>query len=332
MIDFKKIVIEKARSNPKRLVLPEGNDIRVLKAAELVRKEKIASEIYVLGDPDELLRLAKTESVDLKGINLINHRKEQNFSDFVQTLYNMRKEKGMTLEEAEKLISDEVYYGAMMIKKGFVDAMVSGSMSPTAKTVRASLIIVRPKEGIKTVSGSFVMIVPDCKYGNDGGFIYADCGVVPEPTSEQLADIAVASADTCKKLLGVEPVVALLSFSTLGSADSPSIQKVREAVEILKSRKVSFLFDGEMQFDAAVDKFVAKTKAPSSKVAGNANVMIFPDLNSGNIAYKITQRLAKAEAYGPLLQGLSKPINDLSRGATPEDILIVSAITILQAE
>jgi len=332
MIDFKKIVIEKARSNPKRLVLPEGNDIRVLKAAELVRKEKIASEIYVLGDPDELLRLAKTESVDLKGINLINHRKEQNFSDFVQTLYNMRKEKGMTLEEAEKLISDEVYYGAMMIKKGLVDAMVSGSMSPTAKTVRASLIIVRPKEGIKTVSGSFVMIVPDCKYGNDGGFIYADCGVVPEPTSEQLADIAVASADTCKKLLGVEPVVALLSFSTLGSADSPSIQKVREAVEILKSRKVSFLFDGEMQFDAAVDKSVAKTKAPSSKVAGNANVMIFPDLNSGNIAYKITQRLAKAEAYGPLLQGLSKPINDLSRGATPEDILIVSAITILQAE
>jgi|YelNatPaOPRAMG01_1025707.scaffolds.fasta_scaffold00625_30 phosphate acetyltransferase len=332
MIDFKKIVIEKARSNPKRLVLPEGNDIRVLKAAELVRKEKIASEIYVLGDPDELLRLAKTESVDLKGINLINHRKEQNFSDFVQTLYNMRKEKGMTLEEAEKLISDEVYYGAMMIKKGFVDAMVSGSMSPTAKTVRASLIIVRPKEGIKTVSGSFVMIVPDCKYGNDGGFIYADCGVVPEPTSEQLADIAVASADTCKKLLGVEPVLALLSFSTLGSADSPSIQKVREAVEILKSRKVSFLFDGEMQFDAAVDKSVAKTKAPSSKVAGNANVMIFPDLNSGNIAYKITQRLAKAEAYGPLLQGLSKPINDLSRGATPEDILIVSAITILQAE
>ena len=332
MIDFKKIVIEKARSNPKRLVLPEGNDIRVLKAAELVRKEKIASEIYVLGDPDELLRLAKTESVDLKGINLINHRKEQNFSDFVQTLYNMRKEKGMTLEEAEKLISDEVYYGAMMIKKGLVDAMVSGSMSPTAKTVRASLIIVRPKEEIKTVSGSFVMIVPDCKYGNDGGFIYADCGVVPEPTSEQLADIAVASADTCKKLLGVEPVVALLSFSTLGSADSPSIQKVREAVEILKSRKVSFLFDGEMQFDAAVDKSVAKTKAPSSKVAGNANVMIFPDLNSGNIAYKITQRLAKAEAYGPLLQGLSKPINDLSRGATPEDILIVSAITILQAE
>jgi len=332
MIDFKKIVIEKARSNPKRLVLPEGNDIRVLKAAELVRKEKIASEIYVLGDPDELLRLAKTESVDLKGINLINHRKEQNFSDFVQTLYNMRKEKGMTLEEAEKLISDEVYYGAMMIKKGLVDAMVSGSMSPTAKTVRASLIIVRPKEGIKTVSGSFVMIVPDCKYGNDGGFIYADCGVVPEPTSEQLADIAVASADTCKKLLGVEPIVALLSFSTLGSADSPSIQKVRETVEILKSRKVSFLFDGEMQFDAAVDKSVAKTKAPSSKVAGNANVMIFPDLNSGNIAYKITQRLAKAEAYGPLLQGLSKPINDLSRGATPEDILIVSAITILQAE
>jgi phosphate acetyltransferase len=246
-------------------------------------------------------------------------------------LYESRKNKGMTESEADKLMRDEVYYGAMLLSLGEVDAMVSGSLTPTAKTVRASLIIVKPSEGIKTVSGSFVITVPDCPYGKEGAFVYADCGVVPEPTSDQLADIAISSADTCRKLLSTDPVVAFLSFSTLGSADSPSVLKVREAVRLIKERNVNFPFDGEMQFDAAVDSVVAKLKAPHSIVAGKANVMIFPDLNSGNIAYKVTQRLAKADAYGPLLQGLSKPVNDLSRGATPEDIMVVSAITVAQS-
>jgi phosphate acetyltransferase len=237
----------------------------------------------------------------------------------------------MTEQEAADLMRDEVYYGAMMLATGEVDAMVSGSMTPTAKTVRASLIVVKPREGIKTVSGSFVMIVPDTPYGSDGAFVYADSGIVPEPTSEQLADIAISSAETARKLLNIVPVVALLSFSTLGSGEAPSVQKVRDAVKILRDRKPDFDFDGEMQFDAAVDREVAKLKAPDSKVPGRANVMIFPDLNCGNIAYKITQRLAKAEAYGPLIQGLSKPVNDLSRGATPTDIMIVSAITVAQA-
>lgn len=331
MLNFRKNIIERARSNPKRLVLPEGRDVRVLKAAEMIKKEGFTTELYVLGNEDELTKMAKAENINLKGVNIVDQTKVNYLQDFISTLYEMRKAKGMTEKEAEELMKDDVYHGAMMLKKGMVDAMVSGSLTPTAKTVRASLIIVRPKEGIKTISGSFVMVVPDCMYGYDGAFIYADCGVVPEPTPEQLCDIAIASADSARKLLGVEPVVAFLSFSTLGSADSPSIEKVRQAVEILKTRNVDFLFDGEMQFDAAVDATVAKSKAPDSKVAGKANVMIFPDLNAGNIGYKITQRLAKAEAYGPLLQGLSKPVNDLSRGATPDDIMVVSAITVAQS-
>ncbi len=331
MLNFKKNIIERAKSNPKRLVLPEGRDVRVLKAAEMIKKEGVTTELYVLGNEDELSRMAKIENINLKGINLIDQTKVSYLSDFISTLYEMRKTKGMTEKEAEELMKDDVYHAAMMLKKGMVDAMVSGSLTPTAKTVRASLIIIRPKEGIKTISGSFVMVVPDCKYGYDGAFIYADCGVVPEPLPEQLCDIAIASAETSRKLLGAEPVVAFLSFSTLGSANAPSIEKVRQAVEILKTKNVDFIFDGEMQFDAAVDEFVAKSKAPDSKVGGRANVMIFPDLNAGNIAYKITQRLAKAEAYGPLLQGLSKPVNDLSRGATPEDIMVVSSITVAQS-
>jgi len=331
MLDFKKKILDIVKASPGRLVLPEGEDIRVLKAAEMIVKERFTSELIVLGNPDLMKSEARKEGISLKGVTLMNPIESPDLNDYAHTLYESRKAKGMPEEEALNLMKDVVYHGAMMVHKGRVDAMVSGSLTPTAKTVRAALIVVKPAEGIKTVSGSFVMIVPDCPYGFDGAFVYADCGVVPEPTSEQLADIAVSSAETCRKLLGVEPVVALLSFSTLGSADSPSVMKVREAVNILKNRKVNFLFDGEMQFDAAVDSEVAKTKAPSSSVAGKANVMVFPDLNCGNVGYKITQRLCRAEAYGPLLQGLSKPVNDLSRGATPEDILVVSAITVAQS-
>jgi phosphate acetyltransferase len=331
MLNFKKKILDIVKASPRKLVLPEGQDVRVLKAAEMIIREKFTTELFVLGDPDQLSGTAKKEGISLAGVSLLNPKKSPKLSDYTGLLYESRKAKGMTEKEALDLMNDEVYYGAMMLKTGGVDAVVSGSLTPTAKTVRASLIVVKPKEGIKTVSGSFAMIVPDCAYGADGAFIYADSGVVPEPTPDQLADIAISSAETCRKLLSVEPVVALLCFSTMGSADSPSVKKVQEAVSILKSRNPDFLFDGEMQFDAAVEPSVAKSKAPNSKVAGKANVMIFPDLNCGNIGYKITQRLAKAEAYGPLLQGLSKPVNDLSRGATPEDIMVVSAITIAQS-
>lgn len=332
MVEFKSMVIKAAQDKPKRLVLPEAYDPRVVVAAGLIKREKFVTQLFLLGEEDRILSIARENGVDLKGIEILNPLKSEYFENFVEKFYEMRKAKGLTIEEAKNLISDEVYFGAMMVKEDMVDGMVSGSMSPTAKTVRAALIIVKPMKGINTVSGSFVMVVPDCSYGYNGMFVYADCGVVPEPSSEQLADIAIVSAGTCRELLGIEPYVALLSFSTLGSADSPSVRKIREAVEILRKRKVDFFFDGEIQFDAAVDSFVAKTKAPNSVIGGKANVMIFPDLNSGNIGYKITQRLAKAEAYGPILQGLSKPVNDLSRGATPEDILVVSAITVLQVK
>lgn len=331
MMNFKQLTLDKVKSNPRRLVLPEGADIRVLKAAELVMKEKFTTELIVLGNPDQLRANAKAEGINLSGVTLIDPLQSPKLNDYAQCFYESRKAKGMTEEEALKTMKDDVYHGAMMLAQGDVDAMVSGSLTPTAKTVRASLLVVKPMKGIKTVSGSFVMVAPNCKYGSDGSFIYADCGVVPEPTPEQLADITFSSAETCRKLLGIEPVVALLSFSTLGSADAPSVQKVRDALTIIKGRNPDFLVDGEMQFDAAVEPSVAKSKAPNSPVAGKANVMIFPDLNCGNIGYKITQRLANAEAYGPLLQGLSKPVNDLSRGATPEDIMVVSAITVAQA-
>ncbi|OHD55370.1 MAG: phosphate acetyltransferase [Spirochaetes bacterium GWF1_51_8] len=331
MLDFKGKVLGIARETPRRLVLPEGQDIRVLRAAEMCMKEKIVSELYVLGDPDELTKKAKDEGISLSGIYLRDPKKSEKLEKYSSIFYENRKHKGMTEEEAHKTLSDEVYYGAMMLKQGEVDAMVSGSLTPTAKTVRSAILIVNPKEGVKTVSSCFVMIVPNTVYGYNGAFIYADCGVVPEPTSDQLVDIAIASADSTRKLIGIDPVVALLSFSTKGSADAPSVQKVRDAYEMLKARKPDFLFDGEMQFDAAVVPFVAESKAPGSPAAGKANTMIFPDLNAGNISYKITQRLCNAEAYGPLLQGLSKPVNDLSRGASPVDIFIVSAITIVQS-
>ncbi len=330
MLPFKQTILGKVKSTPKRLVLPEGSDIRVLKAAEIIVKEKFTSELIVLGDPDALTEKAKAEGVDLKGVTLINPAKSPKLTDYAAEYYEMRKAKGVSEEESVGTMKDEVYHGAMMLHLGDVDAMVSGSLTPTAKTVRAAITIVGPREGIKTVSGSFAMIT-DTKYGHDGGFIYADCGVVPEPTSYQMADIAIASADTCRKLLGTEPVVAFLSFSTKGSAKSPSVLKVTDAVNILQGMNPDFVFDGEMQFDAAVVPEICGMKAPGSPVNGQANTFIFPDLNAGNICYKVTQRLCDAEAYGPLLQGLKKPLNDLSRGCSPEDIVIVAAITVAQS-
>ncbi len=331
MLDFKTYILEKVKSNPKRLVLPEGRDERVLRAAELVVNGQLASEVIVLGEPDALNRKAKEEGVSLDGVTLIDPAKSPDLDTFGEELYNLRKHKGLPQDEAYELVKDEVYHGAMMMRLGHADAMVSGSMTPTSKTVRAALLIVKTKPGNNTVSGSFVMITPNHLYGENGRFIYADCGVIPEPTPEQLADIAISSAETARKLLKIEPIVALLSFSTKGSAESPSVTNVQQAMEILKSRKPDFIYDGEMQFDAAVMPGVCEKKAPGSPVAGRANVIVFPDLNAGNIGYKITQRLANAEAYGPILQGLAKPLNDLSRGASPADIYMVSAITLAQA-
>ncbi len=332
MLNFKGKILDIVKSDPGRLVLPEGRDIRVLKAAEMIIKERFTTDLIVLGNPDELRSTAKQEGIDLNGVNLLNPETSAKLDEYTNMLLESRKHKGLSENEAHATMKDEVYHGAMLLKQGIVDAMVSGSATPTSKTVRAALIIVKPKEGIRTISGSFVMVTPRTEFGKDGAFIYADCGVVPEPTSAQLVDIAVGSADTARRLLDMEPIVAFLSFSTMGSANSPSVLKVRDAVEILRDKKPDFIFDGEMQFDAAIIPSIATKKAPKSPAAGKSNVFIFPDLNAGNIAYKMTQRLAQAEAYGPLLQGLSKPVNDLSRGCSAEDIMVVSAITIAQSK
>lgn len=331
MLDFKAYILDKVKSNPRRLVLPEGSDDRVLRAAQLIAADRLAAEVIVLGDPDQLSRKAKEEGITLEGVSLVNPLTHPDLDVYGEELYNLRRHKGLPREEAHEIIKDEVYFGAMMMRLGHADAMVSGSLTPTSKTVRAALLIVKPREGNKTVSGAFVMMTPNHLYGANGRFIYADCGVVPDPSAEQIADIAIASADTARKLLQIEPVVALLSFSTKGSAESPSVTKIQEACRILESRQPDFVFDGEMQFDAAVVPSICESKAPGSPVKGGANVLIFPDLNAGNISYKLTQRLANAEAYGPLLQGLSRPLNDLSRGASPADIYMVSAITLAQS-
>ncbi len=324
-------IIEKVKGKGGKIVFPEGFDPRVLKATEIILKNNIADEVYLPGNPDQIKEVARQEGIDISKAILFDNTKTEVFDEYVQTFYELRKHKNISMETARKMISDPVFYGAMMLRKGEVDAMVSGSMSPTAKIVRAALYIVKTAEGVKTVSGSFAMIVPDKNFGADGRFIYADSGVVPNPTPEQLADIAVSSAETARKLYGIEPIVAFLSFSTKGSADHPDVRKVQEAVEILRSRNPDFVFDGEMQVDAAIVPSVAEKKCPGSPVKGRANVLIFPDLDAGNIAYKLTQRLAHAEAYGPLLQGVARPLNDLSRGCSVEDIVGVAAITLAQA-
>lgn len=321
--------IEKAQANPRRLLLPEGIDHRVLKAARTIAKYKMASEIIVLGTPDRINEIAQDHDIDLHQIQIVDYKRDPRLKDFAHEYYELRKHKGMTEEKALAEMTDDVFFGAKMMEHGLADAMVSGSLSPTAKTLRAAIFFAKPK--VKTISGIFVMDIPSTMYGEKGRLIFGDCAVVPNPNAEQLADIAMGCAAGARTLLNMEPKVALLSFSTKGSASSPETEKVIEACNILKERKVDFEFDGEVQLDAAIDEATAKLKAPGSKVAGKANVLVFPDLGVGNIGYKLVQRFARAEAYGPVLQGLTLPINDLSRGCFVDDIVIVSAITLVQS-
>ena len=321
--------IEKAQANPRRLLLPEGIDPRVLKAARIISKYKMASEIIVLGDPDEIKGIAQDHDVDLHQIQIINYKTDPRLKDYTHEYYELRKHKGLTEEKALEEMTDDVFFGAKLMEHGLADAMVSGSLSQTSKTLRAAIFFAKPK--VKTLSGIFVMDIPASMYGDKGRLIFGDCAVVPNPTAEQLADIAIGCAEGARTLLNMDPKVALLSFSTKGSASAPETQKVIDAVRILKERNVDFAFDGEMQLDAAIDEVTASLKAPNSPVAGSANVLVFPELNTGNIGYKMVQRFARAEAYGPILQGLTLPINDLSRGCFVDDIVVVSAITMVQS-
>lgn len=324
---------EKARSLNKTIILPEVEDPRVLRATEIIIKEGIAN-IALVGNENEIKKEAAKLGVTLDGAIFYDPNNCATIDIMSEQLRKRREKKGMTFETAKAtLLSDPRFFGAMLVSQGRVDGMVAGSNSPTAHVLRAAILVIGPKEGLKTVSSSFVMVTETPEFGDNGVFIFSDCGVIPNPTALQLADIAISSAEKARLTAGIkEPKVAFLSFSTMGSADGESVTKVREAIEILKTRNVDFEFDGEMQLDAAIVPEVGASKAPNSKVAGKANVLIFPDLNAGNIGYKLTQRLAKAKALGPLIQGLASPVHDLSRGCSVEDIVEVVALTVVESE
>ena len=327
MSDFLDRIVKRAASDVKTIVLPEGNDPRTLEAAVKARDAGIA-RLVVLADSEVIA----TSSLDFAGIELIDPRNAETAADYAEQLYEIRKDKGLTLEEAQQMITNPLMYGVMMVKCDDADGMVAGAAHATADILRPALQVLKTKPGVSLVSAFFVIVVPDCEYGSNGTFIFADSGMVQYPDSAGLAAIAISSAESFRLLVQEEPVVAFLSHSTYGSAKGESIDKVTAAVQIAHELAPSLSLDGELQLDAAIVESIGQSKAPGSTVAGHANVLIFPDLDSGNIAYKLAQRLAKAEAYGPITQGFPKPVNDLSRGASADDIVGVIAITAVQAQ
>lgn len=331
IMDLMKEFWKKAKLDVKRIVLPEGEEERNILASAMIKKEGLA-ELILLGNPEKIKNTAQSLGADIEGIEIVDPKTSPKKSTYAEGFYELRKSKGITMEKAENTVLDPMYFGTMMVKLGDADGLVSGAIHTTGDLLRPGLQVIKTAPGISTVSSFFIMLVPNSIYGDNGMLLFSDCAVNPNPTAEQLAAIAISTADTAKKLCNMEPKVAMLSFSTKGSAESELVDKVRKATEIAKELRPDLQIDGELQLDAAIVKKVADQKAPGSTVAGQANVLVFPDLQAGNIGYKLVQRFANAEAIGPVCQGFAKPVNDLSRGCSAEDIVNVVVVTAIQAQ
>lgn len=326
---FIETVIAKAKADKKTIVLPESYDIRTLEACAKILRGEIAN-VVLLGDADKIK--AAAGDWDIGGATIVDPAVSPDLEGFARAFYEMRKHKGMSEEKALETMKDPLFYGVMMVKQGQADGMVAGAVNSTSNTLRPALQILKTAPRTKLVSAFFLMDVPDCEFGHKGLFIFADSGLVENPDADALSEIALSSAKSFRQLVGAEPKVAMLSYSTMGSAKSELTEKVIAATRLAKEKAPELSLDGELQLDAAIVPSVGRSKAPESKVAGTANVLVFPDLNAGNIGYKLVQRLAKAEAYGPITQGIARPVNDLSRGCVADDIVGVVAITAVQAQ
>ena len=332
-MSFIEEIKERAKKDIKTIVLPEAEDVRTLEATRMVLDEKFA-KVILIGNKEKVLEKAKENNIDITGVEIIEPVSSPKYDEYVNLLYDLRKHKGMTIEQAKELVKDPTYYGMLMLKdEGSVaDGLVSGAVHSTSDTLRPALQILKTAPGTKLVSAFFVMVVPDCEYGENGTFIFGDSGLNENPNEEQLSEIAISSSKSFHQLVGKTPKVAMLSYSTHGSAKSELTEKMINATKLVKEKEPDLIVDGELQLDAAIVPEVAKFKAPNSPVKGEANVLIFPNLDAGNIGYKLVQRLGKAEAYGPLCQGIARPVNDLSRGCSSKDIAGVIAITAVQAQ
>ena len=332
-MSFIEEIKERAKKDIKTIVLPEAEDVRTLEATRMVLDEKYA-KVILIGNKEKVLKKAKENSIDITGVEIVEPVTSPKYDEYVNLLYDLRKHKGMTIEQAKELVKDPTYYGMLMLKDegSEADGLVSGAVHSTSDTLRPALQILKTAPGTKLVSAFFVMVVPNCEYGENGTFIFGDSGLNENPNEEQLSEIAISSSKSFHQLVGKEPKVAMLSYSTHGSAKSELTEKMINATKLVKEKAPDLIVDGELQLDAAIVPEVAKFKAPDSPVKGEANVLIFPNLDAGNIGYKLVQRLGKAEAYGPLCQGIARPVNDLSRGCSSKDIAGVIAITAVQAQ
>lgn len=332
-MNFIENIKNRAKQEIKTIVLPEAEDLRTLKATQIALKEKYAN-IVLVGNEEIIKQKAQENNINIEGATIINPQTSKDYEKYAQLLYELRKNKGMTIEQAKELVLNPVYFGMLMVKdeETKADGLVSGAVHSTADTLRPALQILKTAPDTKLVSAFFVMVVPNCEYGDNGTFIFGDAGLNENPNPDQLSEIAISSSKSFEQLVQKEPKVAMLSYSSHGSAHSELTEKVIEATKLLKEKEPNLIADGELQLDAAIIPEVAASKAPTSPLKGEANVLIFPNLDAGNIGYKLVQRLGKAEAYGPLCQGIAKPVNDLSRGCSAEDIAGVIAITAVQAQ